>query len=93
MVWIARGKMLRDGIGELQKIDVALEMSIRSLGLSVKQAMLEDKVELVVISQEPISEEKFEVCRKNAFPREATEEEKAILKKNLIIVIDANDRI
>ena len=46
-----------------------LEINVNSLGLSVKQVMLEDKVELDVISQETISNEDFEVCKKNVqFP-------------------------
>ena len=88
MVWIARG-----GIGELKKIDVALERSVNSLGLSVKQVMLEDKVELDVISQETISNEDFEVCKKNVFRYNVSEADKLILKKHLLIAIDANDRI
>ena len=94
MVWMARiENMLRDGIAELSEIDAALETSIKLLGLSVKQVMLEDKVELIVISQNPISDEELEICKKNVFKYSASEEDMKILKKHLLISVDANDRI
>ncbi|MCI6115080.1 MAG: hypothetical protein MR687_07345 [Spirochaetales bacterium] len=93
MVWIARGEMKREGIGELRKIDLALEKSMKMLGLSVKQSMLDDSVELDVYSQGVVSDEEFEICKKNVFRYEASEEDKLVLKKHLLFAINANDRI
>ena len=93
MVWIARGEMKREGIGELRKIDSALEKSMKMLGLSVKQSMLDDRVELDVFSQGAVSDKEFEICKKNVFRYEASEEDKLVLKKHLLFAINANDRI
>lgn len=93
MMWIPMGEMLNEGIRELKKIDNVLEKSVKSLGLFVKQVMLDDKVELDVISQEPISIEEFEVCKKNVFNYDASEEDKHVLKKCLLLAVDANGRI
>lgn len=93
MMWTACGNMGKEGISDLYSIDSALEKSINTLGLKVRQVLLEEKVELDVISYQPISDEDFEVCKRNAFKYNCSDEDKAVLKKYLIIAIDANNRI
>lgn len=93
MMWIPMGEMLNKGIRELKKIDMVLEKSVKSLGLFVKQVMLDDRVELDVISQEPISIEEFKICKKNVFSHDdVSEEDKHVLKKYLLLAVDANGR-
>lgn len=93
MVWFAEGTMLQEGISDLTSIDTALEKSIKTLGLAVRQVMLKNKVELDVISHQPISDEDFDVCKRNAFTYDYTDEDKSVLGKYLMIGIDANNRI